>query len=83
MATVTMLQLRRHAQQVIDRVRLGERLTLTYRGRPVARLEPVDTGASADDAFYGLADLSRLPAPAAATATSLTNEQIDQAIYGQ
>jgi prevent-host-death family protein len=80
MGTVTMLELRRHAQQIIDRVRRGERLTLTYRGAAVARLEPVEAAAAVDDAFYGLADLAACSGPAAG---NLTNEQIDQAVYGQ
>lgn len=36
-----MLELRRDARRWLEAVRNGERFVLTYRGKPVARLEPV------------------------------------------
>ncbi|MBA2557337.1 MAG: type II toxin-antitoxin system Phd/YefM family antitoxin, partial [Chloroflexi bacterium] len=42
MKTVTMLEFRRDARRALEAVRRGERLLLTYRGKPVARLEPVE-----------------------------------------
>ena len=41
MKTLSMLEFRRNAQRVLESVQRGERLVLTYRGKPVARLEPV------------------------------------------
>ena len=41
MKTVTMLEFRRNAAAVLRRVARGERLILSYRGKPAARLEPV------------------------------------------
>jgi hypothetical protein len=50
---------------------------MTYRGKPVMRLEPiVDEIPSAEDPFYKLGDL------ASSNAEPLTNEEIDKAVYG-
>ena len=76
MKIVSMLEFRRDAQGVIRRVRRGQRMILTYRGKPVARLEPI-SGArpEADDPFYTLSEL-------ATSGTSLTNDEIDAIVYG-
>jgi len=48
--TISMLYLRREVKSILERTRRGERMILTYRGKPVARLEPiVDTSG-----FYAL-----------------------------
>ncbi len=41
MQTVTMVDFRRDAASVLRALRRGERVLLTYRGKAVARLEPV------------------------------------------
>lgn len=43
MRTITMLELRQNAQSVLRRIAKGERLLLSHRGKPVARLEPLTT----------------------------------------
>lgn len=40
MGTVTAKQLKQKTGEVIKRVRQGERFTITYRGKPVAVIEP-------------------------------------------
>lgn len=77
MKSITMLQFRRQAEAIVRQVQKGQRFTLTYRGKPVARLEPVaDRSLGDDDPIYDLADLaSDAPQP-------LTNAQIDRAVYG-
>ena len=40
MGTVTAKQLKQKTGEIIRRVRSGERLTITYRGRPVAIMAP-------------------------------------------
>jgi len=40
MGTVTAKQLKQKTGEIIKRVKLGERLTITYRGKPVAVLAP-------------------------------------------
>ena len=75
--TVSMLDLRAHAKQIVGQVRAGEALVLTYRGRPALRLEPIrPPTVEADDPFYRLAELSKR------RGTSLTNRQIDDIVYG-
>lgn len=77
MKSVSMLEFRRAADRVLAKVRQGERLILTHRGKPVARLEPIrDESIKPDDAFYSLCDLAE-------PAGSLSNPQIDEILYGQ
>jgi len=83
MKTVTMLEFRKDAAVILERVRRGQHLLLLYRGRAAVKLEPVTEPAasSADDAFYGLADAAlgkRQPARDA-----LSNSEMDRLIYGE
>ena len=77
MNKVTLLDFRRNAEGIIRRVQQGQRLLLTYRGKPVMSLEPISRpGISPDDPFY------RLDRLAVRGESSLTNEEIDQIVYG-
>ena len=40
MGTITAKQLKQNTGDVIKRIKSGERLTLTYRGKPLAVIEP-------------------------------------------
>jgi antitoxin (DNA-binding transcriptional repressor) of toxin-antitoxin stability system len=76
MERVSMLEFRRDAEAVILKVRRGQRLLMTYRGKPVMRLEPIEASAPApDDPFYQLSHL------ATSKGKPLTNEEIDQIVY--
>jgi prevent-host-death family protein len=80
MKTVTMLDFRRRAAAILREVAGGHTFTLTYRGRPTVRLEPVRPPASARrgevDPFYALDRL------AARDGRSLSNAEMDALIYG-
>ncbi len=76
MKTVSMLDFRRDARTVIERVRRGQRVLLTYRGRPMARIEPIVPDATPEDPFYALAGEAVPAGP------GLTNRQIDETLYG-
>lgn len=73
-----MLQLRRDAAAVLRSVRSGQPCLLTYRGEPVARLEPIAPPKDAfkDDPIYKLCD------HAVDDGTPLTNREIDDLLYG-
>ena len=72
-----MVEFRRRAEEIIRSVQRGRRVVLTYRGRPVVLLSPVqDVGASEDDPFYAL------PSHAVDDGDELTNEEMDEAVYG-
>lgn len=76
METVSILEFRHHAEAIIRKVGQGKRLILTYRGKPVMRLEPIENGKiGRDDPFY---TIDRLAVP---LGRSLTNEEIDQIVY--
>ena len=79
MLQVTMVDFRRRANEILKRAMRGQRVVLTYRGRPVVRLEPVEPAGMIreDDPIYGLA------AHAEAGGGSLTNDQIDEIVYGK
>lgn len=80
MNEITMLQLRRDTRRWLEAVRNGERFVLTYRGQPVARLEPVDgepPSVSADDPLLRLDEFS-VDGPGG----ELGNEEIDRWVYG-
>ena len=77
MKTATITEAKNQLSALIDRVRHGETVVITDRGRPVARLESVVTDASADPAGRlarlerrGL--LRRAAAPAARTPRAFT-----------
>ena len=59
MVKISVLEFRREAKEVIRRLQQGQRLVLTYRGKPVARMEPIVEGVTAgNDPIYSLADLA-------------------------
>ena len=76
MKEVTLVEFRRNAEGILKRLGRGERLLLTRRGRPVARLEPVSGPTPGPgDPIYSLADLAQDGAP-------LSNQDMDQNVYG-
>ena len=78
MKTITMLEFRRRAESILRAVRDGQEFLLTYRGKPVARLEPVaDRAVSSDDPIYRLAEL------ASDKLGPLSNEEIDRIVYAE
>ena len=80
MKTVTMLEFRQNAAGVLRRVARGERLVLSHRGKPAARLELLDTGPAdpAQDPFL------RIAARASRSAKGKTaHRDIDRILYGR
>lgn len=76
MKTISMLEFRKDAEQIIRQIQAGKRLLLTYRGKPVARLEPIlETTVEADDLFYSLYRLAE------AEGQSLSNSEMDAILY--
>ena len=74
-----MLEFRRNAKRALEAVRRGERILLTYRGEPVARLEPVrpePTTVPDDDPLLRIEDFA-VDGPGG----PLPNEAIDQIVY--
>ena len=77
MTAVTMLEIRKDPVKIIRQVQAGRRMVLTYRGKPVMRLEPItEASAPESDAFYRLANM------AVKGEKSLSNRKIDEAVYG-
>lgn len=79
MEQVSILEFRKHAEAIIAKVRQGKHLVLTYRGKPVLRLEPItDADVNADDPFYSLHSLATSQGK-----KSISNEEIDEILYGK
>ena len=77
MKTISMLEFRKKAEAILNRVRAGQGYVLTYRGKPVARLEPIANGEIPDDD-----PLYMLPQLAVEGGESISNEEIDRIVYG-
>ena len=81
MKTVTMLEFRRNAEDILRRVRNGERFMLSHRGRAAARLEPVGgatSSASVEDPFFTISQR------ATGSGKGRTqHSQIDKILYGR
>jgi prevent-host-death family protein len=75
-----MLEFRKNAEGILRRVAQGERFVLSNRGRPVARLEPIENGNRSDranDPFLNIASRA-VPSPKGKT----PHNEIDRILYG-
>ena len=79
MAQVTLLEFRRHANDILNRVENGEEIMVTRRGKPAAKLVPPDGGAGLEvrenDPIYHLAKHAE-------KLGRLSNAEMDEAVYG-
>ena len=76
--TISTHEMRFEFDRVLQAVKAGRALTLTYRNRPLARIVPLQTEPEIpeDDPIFRLHELAEPIGP-------LTNAQIDAAIYGK
>jgi prevent-host-death family protein len=59
MEHISFREFRRNAASVIRKVGQGQRIIMTYRGKPVMRLEPIGSDIpDADDPFYKITELA-------------------------
>ena len=78
MKTVTVLEFRKNAKKIIQWVTQGQRLMMTYRGKPVARIEPLESDVPDEqDPFYLLAE------KAVDEGIDLSNKDIDRIVYDE
>ena len=80
MKTVSMLEFRQNAEAVLRSLKRRQQLTLTYRGKPIARLEPIrerKRDASIDPIFR-LHEWAQ-PSPQG----PLDHTKIDRVVYGR
>jgi prevent-host-death family protein len=79
MKRISMLEFRKDARRALAAVRRGEPLLLTYRGRPVARLEPVrESGDVPEGDALLRVDAFAVDGPG----HPLENDEIDRVVYG-
>jgi antitoxin (DNA-binding transcriptional repressor) of toxin-antitoxin stability system len=79
MKTLSMVEFRLNARRALDALRRGERLLLTYRGKAIARLEPIRPESPAvpeDDPLLRIDDFA-----VAGPGGRLTNREIDRIVY--
>lgn len=79
MKTVTMLEFRRRAKMILRDVAAGQEYRVTYRGKPMADLKPPAKPRRSwkDDPFF------KLIGAAGSGGGSVTNEEIDEIVYGK
>lgn len=75
-----MLEFRRNAERVLRRVARGERLVLSHRGKPAARLEPLDRPSPPDPERDPFLTISRRATPSSKGKTD--HRDIDRVLYG-
>jgi prevent-host-death family protein len=75
---ISIRELRNHGGEVVDRVALGEHLTVTRDGRPVATLQPVPRPPLSSDAL--IRRWSKLPPMDSVTFRRDLDSVIDQAL---
>ena len=73
MNTISIREARKHLSNLVDAAQHGESVTITRRGKEVARLVPVD-----DVPLRGLPDLSEFRASFKVKGRSLTDELLAQ-----
>lgn len=78
MKTITMLEFRKNAEQIVQWALQGKRMIMTYRGKPVMRLEPI-TDQEPDDSDPFLL----LDGIVSGKRESLSNEDIDGIVYSK
>ena len=77
MKHISILDFRKHSKRILDSAKRGERMIMTYRGKPVLRLEPINNKLpTADDPFYQLAQAGQ------SQGVNMSNTAIDKAVYG-
>ena len=76
--TISTHQMRFEFERVLQAVKAGRSLTLTYRSKPLARIVPLkeEQALPEDDPIFRLDELAEPIGP-------LTNAQIDALVYGQ
>ena len=76
-----MVEFRQDAEGVLRRIAKGERLVLSHRGKPAARLEPLTAAPSSDpasDPFLGIARRAK-----ASPKGKTKHGDIDPILYGR
>jgi prevent-host-death family protein len=80
MRTISVSQFRRDAKRVLGSIKRGQSIVLTYRGRPIARLEPVEPDRIAlDDPFYRIAESA---IDGGNSKRPVSNAEMDRQVYG-
>jgi prevent-host-death family protein len=80
MKVVTMLEFRQNAEGVLRRIAKGERLVLSHRGKPAARLEPIAAPTGVDLASDPFLNIRRRATPSPKGKTK--HRDIDRILYG-
>ena len=81
MKTITMLEFRQNAQSVLRRIAKGERLLLSNRGKPAARLAPLTSAPNdvlSTDPFLSIASRAT-----ASLKGKTRHDDIDRIVYGR
>jgi len=82
MTTMTMLDLRKNSDVLLEKLRKKEKITLSYRGKPIATIQPIlDKQDWSEDCFVDFIKESSHSKKDLNT-TKITNKEIDSLVYG-
>ncbi|MDQ3624790.1 MAG: hypothetical protein M3463_20295 [Verrucomicrobiota bacterium] len=81
MKTVTMLEFRKDVEGILRRIAKGERLVLSHRGKPAARLEPLAGPPAPDPASDPFMAIGGRATRSPKGKTS--HQEIDRILYGR
>ncbi len=76
MKTISFLEFRKNSKKVLEWARRGERMIMTFRGKPVCRIEPIKEKPGPEDPFYQITHLAE------DKVGLLNNKEIDKIVYG-
>ncbi len=77
MKIISLLEFRRNSKKILEWARRGERMIMTYRRKPICRIEPIMEGVvEENDSFYSIDRLAQTKGG------GLDNKQMDKIIYG-
>jgi prevent-host-death family protein len=52
--TVSTKELRTRTKEIIEAIKRGEEVVITYRGKPVAKISPIKEKGDTDDSLFGV-----------------------------
>ena len=82
MTTMTMLDLRKNSDIILEKLKKKEKISLSYRGKPVATIEPIQERVDwREDTFAQFIEEMK-SSPREKIKSKITNKEIDSLVYG-
>jgi len=81
MTSITMLELRKNSNVLLEKLKRKEKILLSFRGKPVATIHPIsqESDWETDSFLQFINSISK----SSSKKTKLSNEEIDSLVYGK